>query len=114
LYGAPSWDSNCPANGRHAAVPLPGGDDSHAFDLPPGNLRRRLDDLIRQLGGNVTQPADNSLARETQQALGIPAPLPKPHQFGCRIGRLSQICQKVIDSWSQIHGLGANVVVPGA
>src|SRR5215471_17239563 len=20
LYGAPSWDSNCPANGRHAAV----------------------------------------------------------------------------------------------
>jgi hypothetical protein len=22
LYGAPSWDSNCPANGRHAAVPV--------------------------------------------------------------------------------------------
>jgi Activator of Hsp90 ATPase homolog 1-like protein len=22
LYGAPSWDSNCPANGRYAAVPV--------------------------------------------------------------------------------------------
>src|ERR1700730_8175085 len=22
LYGAPSWESNCPANGRHAAVPV--------------------------------------------------------------------------------------------
>jgi hypothetical protein len=26
------------------------GDDPHALDLSPGNLRRRLDDLIRQLG----------------------------------------------------------------
>jgi phenylalanyl-tRNA synthetase alpha chain len=30
--------------------------------------------------------------------LGVPALLPKPHQFGCRIGCLSQICQKVIGS----------------
>ncbi len=42
------------------------GDDPHALDLPPGNLRRRLDDLVRQLGGNVAQSADDGLAREAQ------------------------------------------------
>jgi len=55
------------------------GDDPHALDLPPGNLRRRLDDLVWQLGGNVAQSADDGFARETQRALGIPALLPKPH-----------------------------------
>src|SRR5579863_1375013 len=69
-------------------VPGPGGlgvrsDDSHALDLPPGNLRRRLDDLVRQHGGSVAWPADDGLSRETRLALGIPAFLPKPHQFGC-------------------------------
>jgi hypothetical protein len=29
------------------------GDDPHALDFPLGNLRRRLDYLVRQLGGNV-------------------------------------------------------------
>src|SRR5579859_2892217 len=65
------------------------GDDPHALDLPPGDLRRRLDDLIRQFGGNVAQSADDSLARQAQRAFGVPALLPKAHQFGCRIGRLS-------------------------
>jgi len=39
------------------------GDDPHAPDLPPGNLRRRLDNLVRQFGSNVGQPADDRLAR---------------------------------------------------
>ena len=39
-------------------------DDPHTLDLPPGDLRRRLDDLVRQLGGNVAQSADDGLARE--------------------------------------------------
>src|SRR4029077_2889663 len=38
------------------------GDDPHALDLPPGNLRRRLDDLIRQLGGDVAKSADDGLS----------------------------------------------------
>lgn len=33
-----------------------GGDDPHPFDLPPGNLGSGLDDLVRQLGGNVAYP----------------------------------------------------------
>src|SRR5215471_3267366 len=65
------------------------GDDSHALDLPPGNLRRRLGDLIRQLGGNVAQSSYDGLACQAQRTLGIPALLPKAHQFGCRVGRLS-------------------------
>ncbi len=37
------------------------GDDPHAPDLPPGNLRRRLDNVVRQLGRDVAQPADDRL-----------------------------------------------------
>ena len=73
------------------------GDDPHALYLPPGNLRHRLDDLVRQLGSNVAQ-GDDGFTRETQRALGVPAPLPEPRQFGCCVGCLCQICQKVIDS----------------
>jgi hypothetical protein len=47
------------------------GDDPHALDLPPGNLRCRLNDFVRQLGSNIAQSADDGLAREPQQALGI-------------------------------------------
>ena len=56
--------------------------------------RRRLGDLIRQLGCNVAQSANDGLAREAQRALDVPALLAEAHQFGCRIGRLSQICQR--------------------
>src|SRR5262249_3895033 len=62
-----------------------GSDDSHAPNLPPGDLRRRLDDLIRQLGGNVAQSADDGLPCQAQRALGVPALLAQTHQFGCRI-----------------------------
>ena len=41
------------------------------------------------------KPPMTGLAREAQRALGVPALLPKPHH------------------WSQIHGLDANVVIPG-
>jgi hypothetical protein len=44
------------------------------------------------------RPTDDSLARQTQRALSIPALFPEAHQFGCCIGCISQICQKVIDS----------------
>ena len=46
------------------------------------------------------------------RALGVPALLPETHKFGGRIDCLGQIRQKVISSWSQIHGLRANVLVP--
>ena len=42
------------------------GDDPHALDLPPGNLRCRLNDLVRQFGSNIAQSADDGLARETE------------------------------------------------
>jgi len=86
-----AWREGCAA--AHV-----GGDDPHALNLPPGNLRRRLDDLVRRLGRNVAQSADDGLARQTQRALGVPMLFPKLYQFGCCIGCLSQICQKVIDS----------------
>ena len=66
--------------------------------LTIGNLGRRLDDLVRQFGGNVAQSADDGFACEAQRALVVPALLPEPHEFGCCIGCLSQICQKVIGS----------------
>jgi hypothetical protein len=59
--------------------------DPHALGLPPGDLRRRFDDPIRQLGGNVAWSADDCLAREAQWALGVPALLPQAHEFGCCI-----------------------------
>src|SRR5258708_2368727 len=74
------------------------GDDPHALDFAPRNLRRRLNDLVRQLGGNVAESADNGLARQAQWALSVPARLPKAHKLGCCIGRLSKICQKVVDA----------------
>ena len=66
-------------------------DDPHTLDFSPGNLRRCLDDLIWQLGGDVAQAANDGLTREAQQALGVPALLPEVHKFCCRIGGLSQI-----------------------
>ena len=77
-----------------------GGDDPHALDLLLGNLRRRLDDLVRQLGGDVAESADHGLTREAQRALSVPALLPKPQNLGCCIGCLSKICQKVVDASS--------------
>jgi hypothetical protein len=90
------------------------GDDPHALDLPPGNLRSRLDDLVRQLGGNVAQSADDGLACEAQGALDVPALLPRASP----VRLLRQLPQLDLPEghrllWSQIHGLGANVVVPG-
>jgi hypothetical protein len=38
--------------------------------------------------------AADGLACEAQRPLGVPALLPKPHQFGCCIGCLSQICRR--------------------
>jgi hypothetical protein len=89
------------------------GDDPHAFALPPGNLRHHFDDLIRQLGGNVAQSADDGLACEVQRALGVPALLPK-----LLVRLLRQLPQPGLPEghrllWSQIHGLGANPVVAG-
>jgi hypothetical protein len=58
------------------------GDDPHALDLPPGNLRRRLNNLVRQF----FQDLRARLPRSS---------LPEGHQL----------------LWSQIHGLGADVVI---
>ena len=84
----------------------------YAFHLAPA-LRRPLDDLIGQLGGNVTQSGDDGLACKAQRALSVPTLLAQAHQFSCRIGGLSQIRQKVFDSSGhRFYGLGANVIVP--
>ena len=43
------------------------GNDPHALDFSPWNLRSCLDDLIWQLGGDVAQTADDGLACEAQR-----------------------------------------------
>lgn len=89
------------------------GDDPHALDLAPGNLRCRLDDLVRQLGGNVPQPADDSLSRETQYALGVPALFPSRTSSAAASAASARSARRSSTPLSQIHGLGANVIVPG-
>jgi hypothetical protein len=89
------------------------GDDPHAFDLAPGNLGRRLGDLIRQLGGNVTQSADDGLARKAQRGAQCPSascpgsPVRLPHRRP-----QPDLPEGLRLPWSQIYGLGTNVFVP--
>ncbi len=78
----------------------------------PGNFRRCLDDLIWQLGGDVAQAADDGLTCKGQRALGVPALLPEsqarpPHQLP-----RPDLLEGHRLPWSQIHGLGADVLVP--
>ena len=77
-----------------------GGGDPHGLDLLLGNLRRPLDDLVRQLGGDVAESVDQGLIREAQRALSFPALLPKSYNLGCCIGCLSKTCQKIVDASS--------------
>ena len=69
---------------------------------------------FRQLGSNVAQPTDDGLARQTQRALGIPTLLPKAPPVRL-LHRLPQPDppegHRLL--WSQIHGLGADMIVPG-
>lgn len=74
------------------------GDDPHALDLRQGISGIALMTSSGSLVANVAQPTDDGLSRKAKRALGIPAHLPQAHQFGCRVGGLSQICQKVFDS----------------
>lgn len=89
------------------------GDDPHALDLPHGNLRRCLDDLIRQPGGNVAQPTDDGLACKGE----ADARRPSASSPGSQVRLLRRRPQPDLPEdhrllWSQIHGLGADVVVP--
>jgi hypothetical protein len=78
----------------------------------PGNLRRCLDDLVWQLGSDIAQAADDGLAGEAQQPIGVPPVLFEVDELSCRLDCLGQICpegRRLL--WSQIHGLGADVLV---
>jgi hypothetical protein len=46
---------------------------THALDFSPGNLRRRLDDVVWQLGGDIAQATDDGLTRKAQRTLSVPA-----------------------------------------
>jgi hypothetical protein len=85
------------------------GDDPHALAFSPWNLRSCLDYLIWQLGGDIAQAADDGLTRKAQRSPSVPFLDPQvrlPHQpprpdppEGRQL------------PWSQLHGLGANVLV---
>jgi hypothetical protein len=88
------------------------GDDSHALDLPPGDLRRRRDDLIRQLGGNVAQSADDSLAAKRSGRSVSQRFFPRLTSSAAASAASARSARRSSTPWSQIHGLGANMVVP--